>query len=329
MRDPIFHSTFHIPHSTLNMDIPFTKMVGTGNDFVVVDALHGAQMRGMDWPTLAKGVCNPKRGQGTDGLLVLTPSRRATVRMRIFNPDGSEPSMCGNGLRCLAAYAHRAGLVRQRMTIETGAGIKAVTIKKDGSIRVDMGVPRYVQYVPNRTIKTPEVEHAYLMDSGVPHLVCWVDDLRDIDVDRLGGRLRRHPRFRPQGCNVDFVEVVDVKDVFDRQGRLRGQQVRLDMRTFERGVEGETKACGTGSVAAAASYAIPGPYCVANNPDGDVSDRRWFEIDVRLPGGVLRVDFSVERFFTKRGLVFGRAFLEGDAHLVSRGTFRLPLGRRR
>ena len=340
------------PASQAVIRIPFTKLVGTGNDFVLVDTLQGAPRPGTDlstrpvagrksgsgsrrlslrrgtfpglrWPLLAKALCDPRHGEGTDGLLVLGPSRRADVRMRIFNPDGSEAEMCGNGIRCLGWYANWSRAAGRSMTVETGAGVKRVAIQNNGLIRVDMGAPRYVGYVPARMLRAPQVQVAHIMDSGVPHLVCWTEHLEDIDVKRLGRRLRHHPHLPPKGANVDFVELIRVERDVDQKGRLRRERVTLKMRTYERGVEGETKACGTGAVAAAASYAIPGPYCVTNNPYGGESDLRQFEIVVRVSGGVLYVSLSAEHFFKKRGLVLGRAFLNGEAHLVSKGIFKL------
>ena len=276
--------------------IPYTKLVGAGNDFILIDALrHSVRPLQRRWPRLAQAVCDRRQGIGADGLLVLGRSRVADVRMRIFNPDGTEPSMCGNGIRCAAWYVSRQGMAHQQVSIETNAGIKQAQVRSARRIRINMGVPRILE-IMRRT-------HAVLIDVGVPHLVCWVDDVAAVDVETLGRRLRHHRRFQPNGVNVDFVESVQEPR---RLGATR-HDIRLKMRTYERGVEGETRACGTGAVAAAAA-AVRGQ-CQAGQ----------FEIAVRVPGGLLRVSLGV-RQRTDRGLVFSSAFLEGGARQVSRGT---------
>lgn len=277
--------------------VPYVKLVGAGNDFVLIDARRRGGPRAVDWARLARALCDPRRGEGTDGLLVLGSSRRADVRMRIFNPDGSEPTMCGNGIRCLAWYAHRSGAARSTMTIETGAGIKRARIRGRHRVRVDMGAPVFRRRFERVFRQGGRPVDADLIDAGVPHLVCWVSKVSVVPVEALGRRLRHDSRLGAGGANVDFVQVV----------QARGTRAILRMRTYERGVEGETQACGTGSVAAAAAFVRQALI------EGPAARRaaRW-AVGVRVPGGMLQVDLSV-RLGANGRVVFGRAFLEGDA----------------
>lgn len=292
-------SAIRNPQSEIH-DIPFAKLVGTGNDFVLVDARAGTAPSAGGWAGLARRLCSSK---GTDGLLVLAPSRRADVRMRIFNPDGSEPAMCGNGIRCLAWFAHRAGAAGRRMTIETGAGVKGAAIRGRTDVRIDMGVPVTRKRLPGFFRDGTPVD-ADLVDTGVPHLVCWVRDPSKIAVDRIGRRLRHDPRLGAAGANVDFVRVA-------RAGRGRAT---LEMRTYERGVEAETQACGTGAVAAAVAFVWRTLSAAAAR-----LPVRW-RIDVRVPGGTLKVEVSARRGAGGR-VKFGPAFLEGEARQLSTGAY--------
>jgi diaminopimelate epimerase len=289
----------------MSRTVPYTKLVGTGNDFVLVDALRASPARGTDWAALARGLCDPRRGEGTDGLLVLGPSRRADVRMRIFNPDGSEPTMCGNGIRCLAWYAHASGAAGAVLTIETGDGIKRARIRGARRVRVDMGVPVFRRRLEGGFRQGGRRVDTDRIDSGVPHLVCWVPNVSRVPVDVLGRRLRRDPRLGRTGANVDFVQIV----------RARGGRAVLKMRTYERGVEGETQACGTGSVAAAPAFSRRA--LMGGVPRAAGAGR--FRVAVRVPGGTLQVELTARRNAAGR-VVFGPAFLEGEARPLSSGS---------
>ena len=288
--------------------VPFTKLAGAGNDFVLVDTLQDPlRPLAARWRAVAKSLCDRRRGVGADGLLVLGRSRTADVRMRIFNPDGSEPSMCGNGIRCLAWYAHRRGEAGRRFSIQTNAGVKRAQVLSGSRVRIDMGAPRLLGRWPGASFGSPRITEAVLVDSGVPHLVCWVDDMAAVNVGELGRRLRRHVRLRPAGANVDFIRAVSAA-----QATL-SNRLRLSMRTYERGVEGETQACGTGAVAAAAAAA-------ARALEGGARAAR-FRVDVLVPGGLLRVTVEARRATGgQRGVVFSHALLEGEARQVARGT---------
>jgi len=203
-------------------------MVASGNDFVVIESGHKSQVTSHKF--LARKICNRKYGAGADGLLLLEKSKIADVRMRIFNPDGSEAKMCGNGARCSVLY-----IGRRNTELETKAGIIQSQLKGN-SVKIKLTEPKDLKLnlpikVNNRTLQVN------FINTGVPHTVIFVADLDKIDVINLGRQIRFHKRFAPQGTNVDFVEALSNKSI--------------KIRTYERGVEDETLACGTGAVASA------------------------------------------------------------------------------
>lgn len=211
--------------------IPFHKMQGAGNDFIVID--HHA---GLDEIAFAKKVCDRHMGIGADGLLVLEKSKTCDHRMRIINADGSEAEMCGNGARCMAVYIVRKfAVVPEVFTLETLAGPIQATAK-DETASVRLSDPK--DYRPNVEIRLADQKiYGHFINTGVPHTVIFVHGLQEVDVNDLGRMIRNHKVFSPKGTNVNFVEMI-------KNGYVA-------LRTYERGVEGETLACGTGSVAAA------------------------------------------------------------------------------
>jgi diaminopimelate epimerase len=226
--------------------IEFVKMVASGNDFVVIETRNQpapAKRSGPGKPEtrelelLSKKICDRKYGVGADGLLVIEKSKVANFRMRVFNPDGSEAEMCGNGLRCVSLFtANRKPLTANRkIKIETKAGILEASVSKD-LVKVSMNEPQDLKLDISLNI-SGEKYVVNFVNTGVPHTVLFVNNLRDTNVKNLGRYIRFHPKFLPQGTNVDFVEIENKKNIL--------------VRTYERGVEDETLACGTGSVAAA------------------------------------------------------------------------------
>ncbi len=213
------------------MRIKFTKMHGLGNDFVVVDATGELK----DWRPSAKEAAflqDRRFGIGADQLLILYPSSVADLRMAIYNADGSEVEMCGNGIRCCALFARRRGLVASdEMTVETLAGIKKPVITGD-AVRVDMGAPECggIAVPPPEGLELPPMT---LVSMGNPHAVFFVKDAEKFPVEKWGPLVERHPMF-PNRTNVEFAEVV-------------AENV-IRMRVWERGA-GVTMACGTGSCA--------------------------------------------------------------------------------
>jgi diaminopimelate epimerase len=218
--------------SGIGKKINFTKAVATGNDFVVIDNRKGS-IKGL--AKLAVALCNRKYGVGADGLLVVERSKKADFRMRIFNSDGSEAEMCGNGSRCIALYARTNRIAPSNMTIETMAGILSAVVKGD-DVKVKLTNPKDLALGVCINIGHSPYELCFV-NTGVPHAIHFVDDIKDVDVKGLGESIRYHDAFAPRGTNADFVQIVDKKNI--------------KVRTYERGVEDETLACGTGSVASA------------------------------------------------------------------------------
>nr|WP_269719561.1 diaminopimelate epimerase [Beggiatoa alba] len=224
--------------------LPFTKMHGLGNDFIVINAMKQAFSL---TPIQIRYLANRHIGIGCDQLLVVEPSTQAMVdfRYRIFNADGSEVQQCGNGARCFAKYVYDKGLTTKHILhVETMSGIIQLHIRPDGNITVNMGKPRFLPAeIPFLAEETAlfyplEVEgrtyQVSVVSMGNPHVVLIVDNVRDAPVQTLGAEIEQHPRF-PERVNVGFMQIVDK------------HQIRL--RVFERGV-GETFACGTGACAA-------------------------------------------------------------------------------
>ena len=223
------------------MKMEFWKLTGAGNDFVALDnrdghiAEEGRRERVAKW-------CRRGLSIGADGVLMIEPSATADFRMRYYNSDGSEGETCGNGSRCIARFAHMLGIAQKQMCFETMAGLYHAEILDD-EVRVDMTPATGLRPV---TKFDDDVFHGEVtfINTGVPHAVVFVDDEEAIDVAKEGRHLRYHEAFRPAGTNVNFVRVVD--------------PATMIIRTYERGVENETLACGTGSIASAVVAAHAG-----------------------------------------------------------------------
>lgn len=202
--------------------VKFVKMHGAGNDFVLVDDRDGA-FPSNDARRISALATRPN-GIGCEGVILVQKSDRADFRMRFFNPDGTEADLCGNGARCVAAFAREIGAAPDRtMRFETGAGFVDAEILGNGLVRISMPDPKGLD--------------GNFVIAGVPHKIVPVEDLAGTDVDGEGRRIRRSAEFAPNGTNVDFVTY--------------RKPDRVSIRTYERGVEAESFACGTGSVAAA------------------------------------------------------------------------------
>lgn len=221
------------------MRVPFVKMHGAGNDFVVIDRRDasllllepGALARFVQW------VCDRRQGVGADGVLFLDRGENGLdFRMRYYNRDGGEADLCGNGGRCLAAFAARRGLGKDgRVVFESPAGRHEANVRGD---RVDLVLGDVAPPILGQSFATGgKPVTAARVTVGVPHLVVVVDDVDAVDLARFAPGLRGHPSLGPEGANVDVVQPMS-----DHDARIR---------TFERGVEGETLACGTGAAASA------------------------------------------------------------------------------
>ncbi len=254
----------------------FTKMHGAGNDYIYVDCFQ--QPAPEDPAGLARRLSDRHFGIGGDGLILIGPSSVADARMRIFNADGSEAEMCGNGIRCVAKYVYDHGIVRKpTLSIETGAGVLWVELEVAGGrvrrVRVDMGEPiLQAERIPTTLPGNPVVGvplhvsgqslRVTCLSMGNPHCVVFVDRLSDDWVRQLGPQIEIDSHF-PRRVNVEFVEVLSPAEV--------------RMRVWERG-SGETLACGTGACAA----------CVA----GVLAGRTARRIVAHLPGGDLELDWA-------------------------------------
>jgi len=252
--------------------IRFEKLQGIGNDFIVVDLL--APDPGCDLsqgPALAKKLCDRKFGIGGDGLIFLTSGEKEPFAMRMFNPDGSESEMCGNGLRCLAQVMRSHGhSSASSVSIETGAGVLQADFLSDGQVRIDMGPARTsrkeigMAAPSDETFIEQPVGGGFLgtaVSMGNPHLVIFVPSVGAIDLPGLGRQFEHHELF-PNRTNVHFIEVID--------------RNTLKQRTWERGA-GATLACGTGACASAVA--------------GFLTGRSERTVEMRLPGGNLRVEY--------------------------------------
>jgi diaminopimelate epimerase len=222
------------------MALAFAKMSGAGNTFVVIDnrdrAVEAALAEaGLTVDGFVIRMCSPTYGVGADGLILLEPAEGYDFGWRFYNADGSHANMCGNGARCAARYAHLTGLAGESASFCTGAGPVHAQVH-GAEVRVALTPPGPVG--PPLALRLGgRAFEARAIDTGVPHLVIPVPRVSDVDVDALGSEARHDPRFAPEGTNVNFVAVTE-------NGGLK-------VRTFERGVEAETLACGTGVTAAA------------------------------------------------------------------------------
>jgi diaminopimelate epimerase len=270
----------------------FWKMHGLGNDYVVIDN-RDEKISGDHAVQLAKRLCERRFSVGADGLLLVMCSKLVDARMRIFNADGSEAEMCGNGIRCFAKYCYENGIVKKNeFRIETLSGLKRVwlTVKDDEvkSVKVDMGAPNWerssLPMVGHGTCINENLEvngeafKVTCLSVGNPHCVIFVDKVDDFPVDQIGPQIENHKAF-PKKTNVGFVQVLNNN--------------QLKVRVWERGC-GETLACGTGTCAAAA----------AANKLGKVANK----VTVHVLGGDLQVE------------VAERLYLSGVAEKVFEGT---------
>ena len=263
--------------------VPFVKMSGTGNDFIIID--HRKPLIGREaMAEFAALVCRRKFSAGADGLVLIEDSDQADFKWLFFNADGSVAEMCGNGARCAARFAYMHGIAPARMCFETLAGIIEAQVA-DINVSVKMTDPGDVRMHREITVDDKTVL-LHTVDTGVPHAVVFVDDIEQVDVCARGSLIRRHETFMPAGTNVNFVQ---------KQGGA------FTVRTYERGVEDETLACGTGAVACA---------LIAARLDQAASP-----VEIITSGGdQLTIVFDV-----KESESVENVFLKGPAHVVYKG----------
>lgn len=255
----------------------FTKMHGIGNDFIILDAIKTEVKKP---EKLALEICRRNFGIGADGLILILRSDKSDFRMRIFNSDGSEAEMCGNGIRCFAKYVFDHGLTKKKdIAVETLAGVKQLRLfnqrNRVAKVRVDLGEPILQReripmigdpgMVINESLLLERVRFSITaLSVGNPHVVVYVEDIRHFPVEKYGPMIENHNLF-PNRTNVEFIEVVNDGEIIQR--------------TWERGA-GETMACGTGAAAATVAGVLTGK-----------TSRR---ITVRLSGGELLNEWSEE-----------------------------------
>jgi len=264
------------------MLVHFSKYHGTGNDFVMIDGRRQESL--MFGTSIIRRLCDRRFGIGADGLIILEESKTSDFNMYYFNADGREGSMCGNGGRCITAFAAGLGIINTHATFEGIDGLHEASILPNGEIRLRLSDVSGIE----------QLEDGYLLDTGSPHFVNFVKDLELIDVEHKGAEIRHESRFGKGGVNVNFVE----------QGQLANE---IKVRTFERGVEGETWSCGTGVTAAAITT------CFHSGTDN-------LSYKVQTRGGKLEVAFKVrgERKVTD-------IYLTGPASHVYDGTIEIAI----
>lgn len=259
------------------MTVSFYKYQGAGNDFIVID--NRSNSFDPNNNTLINKLCDRRFGIGADGLMLLQNKNGYDFEMIYFNADGKEGSMCGNGGRCIVAFAHFLGLIEESTTFYA----------IDGEHEAKVLNPEYINL---KMIDVSEVEindNYYFLDTGSPHYVQFVKGIEELDVFNAGRDIRFNDRFKAEGTNVNFVEEINN---------------RLMVRTYERGVENETLACGTGITASAISAALH---------NGKTKD----EYDIKALGGDLKVRFE------QNGTNFTNVWLEGPAVQVFKGEIEV------
>jgi len=266
----------------------FTKMNGAGNDFVMIDNRDGSvrlNRQQIHW------ICDRHRGVGADGLLLVEKpeSAGADFRMRYYNADGGEAEMCGNGARCFARFVQSLGWKKPELSFITPAGLIGAKFEGD-EVRISLSAPRNLRLTQTIDLQSGTVK-IHSIDTGVPHAVMFVPDADEAMVGEWGAEIRNHPMFAPRGTNVNFVQLKETN--------------LIRVRTYERGVENETLACGTGVVASAIIshlfHRVPVP------------------VRVQVQGGD-----TLEVVFTVEGTDVSEVRLKGPADFVFEGNLTLP-----
>lgn len=263
--------------------IDFFKMSGSGNDFIIIDNRNKV-VDETDLSDFVTKVCRRKLSVGADGFILIEETDAVDFRWQFFNSDGSRAEMCGNGARCAARFAYLNGIAGPSMSFETAAGIVSAQVS-DGLVKVQMPDPAELRMDYTLELKDGLVLISSV-NTGVPHVVIGVDEIDGVDVAKLGREIRFHPTFAPAGTNVNFV--------------CPPTDGNIAIRTYERGVEDETLACGTGAIAAA---------IVTAEKTGMKSP-----IKVLTRGG----EYLTIYFQDKDG-IYNDVYLEGDARIIYKG----------
>lgn len=272
----------------------FTKMHGTGNNYIYVDCIKN-DYSNTDFSKVAMKVSDENFGVGSDGLILICKSAIADVKMVMYNKDGSEGKMCGNGIRCVARYVYDNILKKEDLVIQTKSGLKKVKILDKENVIVNMGKPYFTPkqipviaaediVVNKKVMINNTVYYINCVSLGNPHTVIFVDDVENYDVQKNGSIIQKSALF-PDSCNVEFVEIIDKENI--------------KMRIYERG-SGETLSCGTGAVASVV-MGVKNRYLEFGKP-----------IFVKVKGGTLKVAYN--------GVT---TYLEGNAKYICKGEFYL------
>ncbi len=269
----------------MKKDIPFQKMHGSGNDFILIDNRNHA-IRLLEAPQAAIKLCKRHFGIGADGLILIEESDKADFKWHFFNADGSPADMCGNGGRCAARFAVLEGICGPELKFETGAGIIKAEVK-DSTVKLQLTPPKALRLDLEIGLREQK-KTVHFIDTGVPHVVLFPKDLDNEPVFEHGRLIRYHEAFSPEGTNVNFVKVTGPSNIL--------------IRTYERGVEDETHACGTGAVASALISSVRG---LVDPP-----------VEVTTSGGErLKIYFKKDE-----APDFKEVYLEGKAVLVYSGV---------
>jgi len=269
------------------MDLHFTKLHGTGNDFILVD---NYDLKIKKWDNeLIKHLCEFHIGIGADGFIALEKDNKYDFRMRFFNSDGYESDMCVNGSRCLCYFAYSLGYVKNDMCFIANDGTHNAKIF-DSEVEVQVNCHEVAgdKEFPDEYILPKGVKFRNYLNTGVPHVVLEVEDINKVDVYKIGHDLRYHQYYQPEGTNVNFIKK------YENDNMLR-------IRTYERGVESETLSCGTGATAAALTY----------SKEANIENE---EITVETNGGLLKVKYSNN---------FKEIYLKGPVKEVFKGIYSL------
>jgi len=268
---------------TTNQSIPFYKMSGSGNDFIIIDNRQ-PKFAEEDLAKLITGACRRKMSAGADGMILVENADDVDFKWRFYNADGSRAEMCGNGARCVSRFAFLEGIAGEQLSFRTDVGIISASITGE-RVKIRMTDPSDLADEVTLALTGTTVTYRYI-NTGVPHVVIETADLDGMDVVAMGREIRHHPSFSPAGTNANFIRLND--------------DGTLGIRTYERGVEDETLACGTGNVAAALTAALK-----HNMPS-----------PVKL---LTRSGEYLQVYFEKGGSGFSDIFLEGDARVIYTG----------
>jgi diaminopimelate epimerase len=270
------------------MKFNFTKIHGTGNDFIFIDNFNQGLFE--HDPLFVKHICTPHTGIGADGLLVLEKSSIADFRMRYFNSDGYESEMCANGSRCICYMAYFLGFVDKKHKFEAGDGVHSGEIVNKERVQVEVLLKKEKNLLTFPVdFKLPNsISFIDFLNTGVPHLILECKNLELAPVDEIGRALRFHDYYMPEGTNINFVEL-----------SKHEHSIELNVRTFERGVDAETLSCGSGVTAAAISYYKR-------------FDKKISKVKINTKGGKLLVTLKND---------FNSIYLEGPVKMLFKGTY--------